>query len=174
MMKWILVIIIGIAALTALMAIAGSFIPKAHTATRSTVIGRSPDVLWQALTDCSAFPQWRSDVKAVEILPDHDGHKIWREDGKNGKITLETIESTPPTRLVLKIADPDLPFGGTWTYQIEPNATGSRITITEDGEIYNPIFRLMGRLFFSQTATIEGYLTSLGKKFGEDVQLATN
>lgn len=173
-MKWFLMVIIGIAALTALIAIAGSLIPKGHTATRSTVIGIPPDVLWQALTDCSAFPQWRSDVKAVEILPDRDGHKVWREDGKNGKITLETIESIPPRRLVLKIADPDLPFGGTWTYLIESSATGSRITITEDGEIYNPIFRFMGRIFFSQTATIESYLTSLGKKFGEDVQLTTN
>lgn len=173
-MKWVLIAVGGIGALIALMAIAGSFMPKSHTATRSAVIGKPPEVLWQVLTDCSSFPQWRPDVKTVEILPDRNGRKTWREDGKNGKITLETIESSPPTRLILKIADPDLPFGGTWTYQVEPAAAGSKITITENGEIYNPIFRFMGRVFFSQTASIEGYLTSLARKFGEEVQLATN
>ena len=171
-MKWILIAVGVIAGLIALMAVIGLLMPKGHKASRSTVINKSPEVIWQALNDCVAFPEWRSDIKSVEVLPERDGHKVWREDGKNGKMTLETIESSPPSRLVLRIADPDLPFGGTWTYDLRPTNTGCRITITEDGEVYNPIFRFMGRVFFSPTDSIETYLKALGKKYGEEVQLS--
>ena len=171
-MKWILIAVGVIAGLIALMAAIGALMPKTHKASRATVINKPPEVLWQAMTDCAEFPQWRTDIKSVEVLPDRDGHKIWREEGKNGKMTLETIESTPPSRLVLKIADPDLPFGGTWTYEIRATIAGSRVTITEEGEVYNPIFRFIGRVFFSPTDTIETYLKALGKKCGEEVQLS--
>jgi len=173
-MKWILIVVGVIAGMIALMAIIGSLMPKGHTASRSTVINKPPEVLWQTMTDCAAFPQWRTDVKSVEVLPDRDGHRVWREDGKNGKMTLEAIETSPPSRLVLRIADPDLPFGGTWTYELQASGSGSRLTITEDGEVYNPIFRFMGRVFFSPTASIETYLKALGKKYGEDVQLSSS
>jgi len=171
-MKWILIVVGVIAGLIALMALIGALMPKGHRASRSTVINRSPEVVWQAMTDCVAFPEWRSDIKRVEVLPDRDGHKVWREDGKNGKMTLETIEASPPSRLVVRIADPDLPFGGTWTYELRANNAGCRVTITEDGEVYNPIFRFMGRVFFSPADSIETYLKALGKKYGEDVQLS--
>lgn len=173
-MKWLLIAVAIIVGVIVLMAVIGAFLPKSHTASRSTVIAQSPEVLWQALTDYPAFPQWRGDIKSVEMLPNRDGHPLWLEDGKNGKITLETIEASPPSRLVVKIADPDLPFGGTWTYELKSNGTGCRVTITENGEVYNPIFRFMGRVFFSPAATIETYLKSLGKKFGEDVKLSTS
>ncbi|MFY9553998.1 MAG: SRPBCC family protein [Blastocatellia bacterium] len=173
-MKWILIAVGVAAALIALMAIIGSLMPKGHTASRTTVIKAPPEVLWQTLTDCAAFPEWRADVKSVEVLPDRDGHRVWREDGKNGKLTLETIEANSPSRLVLRIADPDLPFGGTWTYDLQPSAGGSRITITENGEVYNPIFRFMSKVFFSQSASIETYLKALGKKHGEDLHLAAS
>ena len=171
-MKWILIIVGAIAGLIALIAVVGALMPKGHTASRSTLINKPPEVLWQAMTDCAAFTQWRTDVKSVEVLPDRNGHKVWREDGTNGKMTLEQIEASPPSRLVLKIADPDLPFGGKWTYELQPSGAGCRVTITEDGEIYNPIFRFMGRIFFSPTASIETYLKALAKKYGEDVQIS--
>ena len=169
-MKWILIVVGVIAGLIALMAVIGYLLPKGHTASRSTVINKPPEVLWETMTDCAAFPQWRADIKTVEVLPDRDGHKVWREDGKNGKMTLETIESSPPSRLVLKIADPDLPFGGTWTFDISPTGDGgSELRIREDGEVYNVIFRFMARFFFGYTSTIETYLRDLGAKFGQPV-----
>lgn len=172
-MKWILIVIGVIAALIAVTAIIGSMMPKGHTASRSAMINQPPEVLWGTITDCAAFPQWRTDVKSVEVLPDRAGHKVWREDGKNGKMTLEVVEASPPSRLVMRIADAGA-FGGTWTYELQPGGAGSRVTITENGEVYNPIFRFMSKVFFDPAATIETYLTALGKKYGEDVQLSAS
>jgi len=70
----------------------------------------------------------------------------------------------PPRVLVARIADPKLPFGGTWTYEITPDAGGSRLTITENGEIYNPLFRFMARFIFGYEGTIQSYLSSLEKR----------
>ena len=39
-------------------------------------------------------------------------------------MTYEVVEEDPPPNLIIRIADPHLPFGGAWTYEITPNATG--------------------------------------------------
>ena len=85
---------------------------------------------------------------------------------KGESITFAVIESKPPSRLVVKIAQPDLPFGGTWIYELAPAAAGTAVKITENGEIYHPIFRFVSHLFLNQAATIEEYLRSLERKHG--------
>ena len=111
---------------------------------------------------------WRSDVKAYGNLPDRDGRKRWWEQDSHGqKVTYELVEDKMPSRRVVRIADQSLPFGGTWTFEIAPAPEGCVVRITEDGEVYNVIFRFMARYFFGYTASIEGYLRDLGRRFGE-------
>ena len=61
---------------------------------------------------------------------------------------------------------PDLPFGGTWVYELAPAGAGTSLKITENAEIYHPISRLVSHLFLNQAATIEEYLRSLERKHG--------
>ena len=69
-----------------------------------------------------------------------------------------------PRVLVTRITDAGLPFGGTWTSEIAPVPGGSRLRITEDGEIYNPLFRFMARFIFGYDGTIKLYLSALETK----------
>ena len=39
--------------------------------------------------------------------------------------------------------------------------------MTENGEVYNPIFRFMSKFFLSQTETIDTYMADLKRKLGE-------
>jgi len=56
-------------------------------------------------------------------------------------------------------------FGGTWTFDIVPVTEGrSRLTLTERGEIYNPIFRALARFAFGYTATMDSCLKALARK----------
>jgi len=123
-----------------------------------------PEVIWSAMTDVAAFPSWRAGVTRVERLPDRNGYPVWMEEGRSGKMTMAVERMEPPRVLVARIADPKLPFGGTWTYEITPDAGGSRLTITENGEIYNPLFRFMARFIFGYEGTIQSYLSSLEKR----------
>jgi hypothetical protein len=69
-------------------------------------------------------------------------------------------------RFRTRIADKNLPFGGTWTIDVAPQASGSSVTITEQGEVYNPVFRFVSRFVMGQSATVDAYLKALHKKFG--------
>ena len=106
------------------------------------------------------FPKWRSDVEGIEVTA-RTPRLQWRERGSNGTITYELQENDPPRRLVTRITDRTLPFGGTWTFTLEPSGDGTKLTITENGEVYNPLFRVMSRFVFGHTATIDRYLLDL-------------
>jgi uncharacterized protein YndB with AHSA1/START domain len=168
-MRWILWIIGGTVVVAIIIVAVGYMLPRSHVASVSATYEATPDALWATLTDVSAFPAWRSDVTRVEVLPDENGQRRWREHGKNGTITYRLIESTAPQRLVTRIDDQDLPFGGTWTYELAPAGNGTRLTITERGEVYNPVFRFVSRFIMGYTGTMTGMLKALGAKHGETV-----
>jgi hypothetical protein len=164
-MKWIIVFAGAIVLLVALAAIIGAMLPRAHHATRQARYHRTPEAIYAVL---AGPPTWRSGVKDWGALPDRDGHKQWWERDSHGeKITYELVEEQAPLRRVTRIAEKTLPYGGTWTIEIAPAEDGSRVRITEDGEVYNSIFRFIARFIFGHTATIEGFLRDLGAKFGE-------
>jgi uncharacterized protein YndB with AHSA1/START domain len=162
---WILWIVGGLAAFVALVAIVGMMLPENHTATRTLRLKQTPEAVWATITDYAAQPQWRAELKKIEKLPDNNGKEAWKEYNSAGEMTLITTESSPPRRLVRQIG-PGLPFGGKWTYEITPDGGGSRLKITEDGEVYNPIFRVVGK-FMDPTASMTAFMTGLAKKFGE-------
>ena len=70
--------------------------------------------------------------------------------------------------MVTRIRDTDLGYSGKWTYMLAAEKGGTRLSIREDGEVSNVLFRFMSRYIFGHTATIDSYLTALAKHFGED------
>jgi hypothetical protein len=151
-----------VAILVAIVLIGGALLPVKHQAIRRAKYNQPMLSLWSALDG----PQdWRG--VTVETLPDRNGHRMWRETADRNVITYELIENTAPVKRVTRIADQKLPFGGTWTYQLSPTAAGTELRITEDGEVYNPIFRFVSRYIMGHTATIDKTLRALGAKFGE-------
>jgi len=169
-MKWAILIVGVLAALVAVMAVVGAMLPRDHHATRKARFHVSPAALFAVL---AGPPDWRTGVKSYGELPDREGKKLWwEEDTHRQKVTYELVESKPPERLVTRIAQPGLPFGGGWTFEISPlTGGGSELRIRENGEIYNVIFRFMARFIFGYTGTIETYLRDLGVKFGEPVAI---
>ncbi|SPE37375.1 conserved exported hypothetical protein [Candidatus Sulfopaludibacter sp. SbA6] len=174
-MKWVLLAVVALVLLVGLAAmVGGAMLPRSHHATRKTRLRVSPEALYAVL---AGPPDWRTGVRSFGVLPEQDGRKRWwEEDTHRQKVTFELVEDQPPARLAVRIAgrfpDGDLPFGGTWTFEIAPaEGGGSDLRIREDGEIYNVIFRFMARFFFGYTASIEGYLRDLGTKFHESVAI---
>ena len=102
-----------------------------------------------------------------------DAHEVWRQKMSGFDVPIIVLESSPSRRLVTEI-DPTAggAFGGTWTYELMPQGTGTRISVTEAGWISNPIFRFMSRVVFGYYGSLDGYLTALGKRFGETVRPA--
>ena len=44
---------------------------------------------------------------------------------------------------------------------VTPEGSGTRLTITERGEVYNPVFRFMSRFVFGHTASLDRFAESL-------------
>lgn len=168
-MKIVLLILVAVVTLVALIAVIGSLIPRHHVASRSARFRQTPEALWQTVTDFANMPSWAPEVVKVERLADQNGHPVWLHSGPRWSAPMEVIEFLPPRRFTMRIADPKLPFGGTWTYEIKPADGGALVTITENGEIGNPVMRFLSRFVFGQTSTLDGYLRALGKKYGESV-----
>jgi hypothetical protein len=166
-MKWILWIFIALAGVLMLITLIGWLLPKAHTVTREAQFPEPPEAIWKVITDIEAMPTWRQGLQSVKHLPDKKGLPSWMETSASGTIPFETVASQPPGKLIVRIADPKLPFGGTWTYEITPVAAGSRLRIREDGEVYNPVFRFLSRFVFGYSGTLDAYLKSLERKLAE-------
>lgn len=165
-MKWLKrfgLAVLGIVLLVMIVALVGLALPQNHVASRTVTLNRPLPDVWHAITDVESFPSWRPSVSRVEVLAREP--KRWREVGSSDALTLEVVETQAPSRVVVAIADRNLPFGGRWVYELTPDGAGTRITITEHGEVYNPIFRFVSRFVIGHTATIDEYLAALQKRF---------
>jgi uncharacterized protein YndB with AHSA1/START domain len=155
-----------------LLTIIGAFLPRYHQVSRSVEIKQTPEILWQTITDYAHVPDWHREIVTVEKLPDRAGREVWRETYKgNYPITLETGATEPPRRLVRHIADEKGPFAGRWEFDLAPTAAGCRVTITEHGDIANPFFRFMARLFMNPATYLDMYLEALAEKFNQEAEI---
>ena len=155
-----------VAALLALIGV-GLVLPRGHIAARRVRLRRSPEEVWARIRDHAAEPDWRSKLDRVERLPDEGGRERWKEVQGRSALTFETMLAEAPRRLVRRIADEKLPFGGSWTIEVAGEAAGSVVTVTEHGEVKHPLFRVISRFVIGHTRTIDGYLRDLAQSFGE-------
>lgn len=133
-------------------------------ASSSIALNQAPDSVWAVIGNLGDVPSWWSEVKQSARLPDEAGRERWEHQTGMGPMPLEITEEQPPSRLVTRIASPpEAAFGGTWTYEIAPADGGSRVTITEDGWVANPLFRFLSRTVFGVHGTMDGYLKALGQ-----------
>lgn len=153
----------GIVALGAALTGFGYMLPVAHTATRTAHFMAPPARVFTIIEDVERYPSWRPQVTRVEIVQRVPALR-WREIDRDEAVTFEMEERRPAERLVTRIADPSLPFGGSWAFDLTASGGGTSLTITENGEVYNPIFRLMSRFVFGHTATIDQYLEDLRRR----------
>jgi len=150
-MKWTLFIVGGgLVLLVAAIAAAGSMLPRTHTASRTLRVKRSPEEVWPVV------------LQATQA----------------SSVPVDVLERDPPRRLVTRVTAAERNFGGTWTIVIAPvpstgsGHAGSTVTVTEDGWVANPIFRVVSRLVIGHHATMDALLTQVAKTFNEDVALS--
>ena len=146
----------------------GLLLPVKHTASREARFVATPEAVWSIISDFAQWPSWRTGLRSVDVIAGGAGTTdIWRETDTSGhEIRYSTIESVPIRKLVRRIVSDGLPFGGQWTFDIAPAEKGCILTITEDGEIYNLIYRFVSKFVIGHTTTIEKFIGDLQRKLG--------
>jgi len=166
-------ILLSVGAVVVLLVIAviliGSLLPKRHVISRSASYRATPDQLFRLI---AGRQNWRPDVLHCEAVPDTDGRELTRETTRDGNtITYEMLDRVPDRSMKRRIATPNLPYSGSWIYSLEPSGESTVVRITEDGEVYNPVFRFMSRFVFGHAHTMDAYLHALGKATGQEVEI---
>ena len=123
------------------MVIVGWALPAAHEASRHAEFNQPPEAVYALISDVKNYSTW------------------WPENA----VDVEVVEAVPPEKFVTRIVG-ESAFGGTWTWVIEKTPDGARATVTERGEIYNPIFRTLARFVFGYTSTMENCLAAAQRR----------
>jgi hypothetical protein len=170
-MKIALIVVGFLALLAAGVVVIGALLPERHVVARSATFKASPDRLFALI---AGSQEWRPGVKSCELIAGDGGKQFQRETSNHGETILYELQgSSPPLAIQRRIATEHLPYGGTWSFALEPANGGTRVRITEDGEVYNPVFRFVSKFLMGQTATLDAYLKAMGKATGEDIQIGT-
>ena len=169
-MKIALIVLVALVASVILIVAIGAMLPKEHTASRTVELRATPEQVFALI---SGPQEWRTDLKEYKFFDEGNRHMV-RETDKHGQtITYEIAQSQPPSLLKRTIADKGPPFGGSWTWKIALRGSGCSVTITEDGEVYNPVFRFVSRFIMGHTRTIDSYLAILSQAVQETPQAET-
>jgi uncharacterized protein YndB with AHSA1/START domain len=166
--KILLIVIAAIVALVAVVTIAGLMLPRTHSATSEVTLKQPIDSVFAAVRDIGGLPKWWSGVTASERVTGAPGER-WKQVGGGNTMQIDVVNVTPPTGFTTKIVEEKgAPFGGAWVYALKPAQDGTTVTITENGWIGPPPFRVIMKLMGSHR-TMDGMLAALGKRFGEAV-----
>jgi hypothetical protein len=166
-LRYIVMIVGLLVGLIAVVLIFGSALPVKHTVAREATYRATPEQLFTLIRNVSDYPSWQKSVSKVELLPDVDGKPSMRETNSGQAITYELSNIVPNQGMVSRISDAKLPFGGSWTYEIVPGASHDLTTlrITENGEVYNPVFRFVSKYVMGHSATIDKYLEAVATRY---------
>jgi uncharacterized protein YndB with AHSA1/START domain len=161
--KGLLATAVGLIALLGAAVAVGFVLPRGHVATHVVRYPVGPDSVWAVVTDFQSVPRWFAGVRSSIRVADINGHPTYREDLDGFKAELETAEWDPPRRLVRVVHSENAGFRGSWTWLLAPDGNGTRLTMIEQGEVDNPLFRVMVAMM-DETATIRAYADALGAR----------
>ena len=141
MPRVILIVAAVLAAVVLAVAAVGWLLPRDHVASLSATFRARPEAVFAR-------------IASLEVAKQDD-------------VPIALVEQRAPGRVVTRIADPNLPFGGTWTFELTPEGGGTRVTITERGYVTNPIFRAVSRFVIGHEASMAAYLRELAVQLRE-------
>ena len=140
----------------------GSRLPRQHEVVLSVNLNADIQAVWHLLNDFKAYPEWRPSVVRVQRLSDHQGKEVWQESDRHGHdVAYATMESIFNERIIRRIVTPGLPYGGQWILALSPTSSGCSLSITEQGEIYNPMFKIMSKYVFGYDASIKRFIADV-------------
>jgi uncharacterized protein YndB with AHSA1/START domain len=145
----------------------GSMLPATHTASVSVVVNAPREKVWELINSAEKFPEWLKDITKVEMLPEQDGKRVFRQHmGRNSFVLVETV-SEAPSRVRRTITDDNGPFSGSWDHVLEDAGNGqTKLTVHEEGTIKSAIPRAMMKLFFGYDYYLKRMAVEMKGKLG--------
>ncbi|GLB29639.1 polyketide cyclase [Lacrimispora amygdalina] len=129
----------------------------------STIIANfcSPiETVWNIVTDNTAYT-WRSNVVRIEVSDDGNSFTEFTKDGFETQFTI-TIKN-PYERYEFDMKNKNM--NGHWVGLFSKDGSGTKIELTEEVEVANPIMNLFVKSYLKKQQ--ETYVIDLRKSLGE-------
>ena len=149
----------------------GYSLPVEHQITMQRHYAKTPDEIWNVIVDYRKYSQWRENVYEVTEMRSKGSYDAWKElDADGHSVPYEIISYSQNKQMIIEITDPTLPYGGSWTFDLVPDETGTTLMITENGKIDNLFFRVIAHFSTGYTDSMNAWLNSLDNKYVMDAQ----
>lgn len=168
MVLYIGIALVGLVLLLAgMLGIAGSLLPATHTASVSVELGRPRAEVWRLIDHVNEFPNWLPSISKVEVLPDREGRRVFRQtQGRNSFVLEETVKREPEI-VTRTIADDNNMFTGSWEHTFEDVGSGrTRLTIKETGTVKSAIPRAIMHYVIGEEYSLKQFARALQEKCG--------
>jgi uncharacterized protein YndB with AHSA1/START domain len=142
--------------------------PRTHIATSEITLKQPIETVYATLRDIGRMPRWWSDLKTSERVAGTPRER-WRQEASGFSMELDVGEDSPPNGFTTYIVEEKgAPFGGKWIYKFSSGPGGTTVSISEDGWIGPPPFRVVASIM-GLHRTLDSMLAALAKHFGEQV-----
>lgn len=165
---YIALLLVGLlVSLIGLLGIVGSLLPSSHTASVTFEVATPQTEVWAMLDKVEEFPAWFPDINRVEMLPEREGRRAFRQfQGRNSFVLEETLKQ-PMSRVVRTITDDRAMFTGRWDHQLESVGDGrTRITVIETGSVGSAIPRAIMKYVIGEKFYLNRFAECVTKRCG--------
>jgi uncharacterized protein YndB with AHSA1/START domain len=108
--------------------------PEPLPITASVEVDASPDTVWAVVSDVTRMPEWSPELRRLFVLGSKEPRVGMRLVGVNRRgyavwpTTSKVVRFEPGRAVAWRTRE----SGATWTYELEPTSTGTRITGRRD------------------------------------------
>jgi len=143
----------------------GNQLPVDHKVVVSARFKCSVDRLWHLIDDIKTHPTWRPELTSVSLVSQNPD--LWEENYEGTLLRLRTDERVEGEKLVRVLADMELPYQGSWTYEVAAQGEeASLLTVTEIAHIKNPVFRFVAQGFFGYEESLKIGIREMESQLG--------
>jgi hypothetical protein len=131
---------------------------------KTTVVNKSPEQIWQLISNHDAELSWRTDLKKNIRMPDVAGNEVWNEIQTDGYgAQWRDVVRTPNQKLERWLHNSPN-YSASWRVELEPAATNqTNVKITEFTDYHNPLLCFIDRKIHDPMMRIDNYFNMLNK-----------
>lgn len=160
LLKTVLLVMGGLAVLVGVVLAVGAMLPREHRTSGVATLTAPPERVAALVGDPASYGRWRKGVTVSDVRTQGDV-VLWRETSGGDIVDYALSEEVAGRRWRSTILTQGMAYGGYWLIEVEPEAAGSRVTVTEHGFVDNLAFRALGRFVFGFDSTLKAWLREL-------------
>jgi uncharacterized protein YndB with AHSA1/START domain len=157
---------LAVVGLLAAMSVVGSFVPVDQREDRAIDVERGPQEVWRLLSRFEEYPGWLPGVETSRLISETPEAQLWEQAGPGGTMTIEVSSIVPGRGFRSRVVGEGVPFSSSWSYELLPLESGTRIVLTQESSIPGRIDRFFARFVFGRTHAAETFLEAVAEELG--------